>query len=321
MAQTRIGTKLSSGPASAMVELDFIDFNLSNPTTGAKPRLRQATVGYDAGNHTHITLGQTWDAFAPLNPFHRNYVGGSFTAGNLGFMRDQLIVTHKTKAAEFTGAAGFIGSNNSTSDGAIEANPVPTVSARAGLLLAEKKQIGAAGFYGQVPVSLDDKTIAWGANVFADLKLGKKAALRGEAYVGQNLAATGMLTLAQPVVDADTGNIHDIKETGGWLSMRQEWSSTWATTLTASGAVVLNPDEAAPNYTPVAGEVATLGSAPGMRQNLGARLGVEAAVTSHLLFYGEGFGFHTAYIIADGDNTAGMTPSRAGLELGGLFTF
>ncbi len=324
LAQSRLGAKLQAGAARAQVELDFIDFNLSNPTTGSHPRLRQATVGWAPSDQFSLTIGQTWDNFAPLNPFHRNYVGGSFTAGNLGFMRDQLIVAHDSDTMLVSGALGFAAPNNNQSDGPLETHPLPTASLRLGMHIGKASTAGAAGFFGLVPQSDQTSATAWGANAFADLKLSKTTAVRSEVYGGQNLNNTGMLTLGHGVFDAEKDTFTDVREAGGWVSLHQGLGKWLALTVTANGAEVLNSDDAAPGYTTAENtdEVATLASAPGMTRNLGERVGLEVSPTPHLLFYGEGLAMETRFVKAPGDTSGqNMSPVRVGAELGAMFTF
>ncbi len=325
VAQSRFGIQADAGDAQAVLELDFIDFNVATPTTGARPRLRQATVGWSATDATTLTLGQTWDIFAPLNPLHRNLVGGSFQAGNLGFMRQQAIIDHKSKALHLSGALGLAGSNNGVSDAALELTPRPTVAGRAAARLGDTGEVGAAGFFAKVALSEEDLTTAWGGQLFADLKLGDKTQLRSEAFVGQNLQSTGMLTLAQARLDPTTGDIIDLQEAGAWISLRQGVGEGWAVTATVNGDWVLNSEDVVANYTPATDD-STLGvldaTTPGMTHNAGGRVGLERKAASHLILYGEGFGLNSAHVQAEGDpSDQGLRATRFGGELGAVFSF
>jgi hypothetical protein len=79
VAQSRVGFWLNEkGPLRAQLELDFVDFAKSTPTTASLPRVRIARVDYSfAPGHT-LAMGQDWDLHAPLNPHGINVVGALF---------------------------------------------------------------------------------------------------------------------------------------------------------------------------------------------------------------------------------------------------
>lgn len=328
IAQTRFGINARAGAATGVIELDFINFDVASPTVGAKPRLRIATVDWKLAEQTHLTLGQTWDTFAPTNPLHRNLVGGSFQAGNIGFMRQQAILDHKTEGVHLSAALGMPTSNNGVADGATERTPTPSATARAALRTDNGGEVGLAGFFAQVAL-LDtentvQKTQAWGALASADLRPADHTQVRAEAFLGQNLQSTGMLSLAQARLDP-SGRPTDLKEAGGWLSARQAIGSHWGITATGHGDFVLNPDDVLANYTPAedptAPGVLDVNLGPGMRSNLGGRVGVEHLPTPSLVLFCEGFALRTDHAAAAGDAATGMTQTRVGGELGALFTF
>jgi hypothetical protein len=326
VAQSRFGLKVGGPKAGAQLELDFVDFNVATPTVSAKPRLRIATVRFAPSARTSFTLGQTWDAFAPLQPFHRNLVGGSFQAGNLGFMRHQAILEQAAGPLTVVAAAGFVAANNGLGDTAVETNPTPTGALRLVAPAGGKKRIHLGGFAGKVPFTDTDHTLAWGTALGAELPIGERTALKGEAYVGQNLANTGMLTLGQGSFDAVTRKIADVREFGGWLSLRQALAGPLALTITAHGAKVIDTAAVLPATLPGATAddpaLPNPAAGPGMTHNAGGRLGLEAAATPALTFYGEGFGLSSAFAAAPGAGRgADLSPLRFGTEWGAVYTF
>lgn len=327
VAQSRFGLKIGGPKAGAQLELDFVDFNVATPTVSAKPRLRVATVRYAPVEGASLTFGQTWDAFAPLQPFHRNLVGGSFQAGNLGFMRHQAILEQKAGPLTVVAAAGFVAANNGLADTAVETNPTPTGALRLVVPAGPGKQrLHVGGFAARLPFTDTDHTLAWGGMAGAELPFGEGTALKGEAYVGQNLANTGMLTLGQGSFDAVSGEITDVREFGGWLSLRQALAGPFTLTLTAHGAKVIDEDAVLPatlpGPTPDDPALPNPAAGPGMTHNGGGRLGLEVAATPALTFYGEGFGLSSAFAAAPGEGRGlDLSPLRFGSEWGAVYVF
>jgi hypothetical protein len=321
VAQSRVGLRARGGPATGVLEVDFIDFNLATPTTAARPRLRVATVTLaEAGarDGLRFTLGQTWDAFAPLNPFHRNLVGGHFWAGNVGFMRHQAIVEHSGPSHTLSVAAGLPGSNNGLADGVLESTLLPSGALRAGWRGRGGWSLGGAGFVAPLALSADAGALAWGASGWAERQAKDGIGLRAELFAGQNLANTGMLSLGFAHLDRD-GRPVDVQELGGWLSLRAPVGGPWALTATAGADAVLDPDAvlaAVTRPTPDTPGALDLAAGPGLQHNASGRAGVELQVTPALVVFGEGFTVTSAF--------AGLAAAplwRGGAELGAMFTF
>jgi hypothetical protein len=92
--ETRIGFKSQLGESlRGFIEIDFIDFQKSNPNVNVNPRLRQATLSYDFTKNFGIFFGQRWDIFSPLNPDTYNIINSLFQTGNVGWMREQIGLT------------------------------------------------------------------------------------------------------------------------------------------------------------------------------------------------------------------------------------
>lgn len=270
VAQTRFGFMLGEGSAVvAKLELDFIDFGKSTPTLTSLPRLRVASLDWKLSEHDTLSVGQQWDLFAHIQPMHWNIVGAHFTAGNLSFMRDQIIWLHQRPKLELGVAAGLPNANGQGSVGNIERSLVPTLSARVAYKPNAKSAIGISGIGTSLRISPDDRLTVYGAALYTNLAISERFELRGEAYFGQNLANIGQLTLATGRADAD------IREVGGWLSAKQKLTQAHSLSLTAGMAQVLNTAELLPGYTPATmttQATRSLGQGLGLERNAHVRL-------------------------------------------------
>jgi hypothetical protein len=129
--ETRIGFRSQLGDSlKGFIEMDFIDFQKSNPNVNVNPRLRQAAISYDFNKRFGIFMGQKWDIFSPLNPDTYNVINSLFQTGNVGWMREQIGITYKVlPKIELSTAIG--NSTVNTSAGpttAVEQNKVPTLA-------------------------------------------------------------------------------------------------------------------------------------------------------------------------------------------------
>ena len=97
--ETRIGFKSQLGEnLRGFIEIDFIDFQKSNPNVNVNPRLRQATISYDFSKNFGIFFGQRWDIFSPLNPDSYNIINSLLQTGNVGWMREQIGLTFRASS-------------------------------------------------------------------------------------------------------------------------------------------------------------------------------------------------------------------------------
>jgi hypothetical protein len=130
LADTRYGMRLKfTNALSALIELDLMDFERSNPNVNTRPRIRQAFFSYNMESW-EIFAGQRWDIFAPVNPESYNIVSSSFGNGNVGWQREQLGVGKKLlQDLTFTAAIGN-GAVNNTANPTLggELNKTPTVA-------------------------------------------------------------------------------------------------------------------------------------------------------------------------------------------------
>lgn len=319
VAQTRFGFKLSQGPVLGKIELDFIDFNKSTPTLASQPRLRVASLDWKLSEHDTLSVGQQWDLFAHIQPHHLNIVGAHFTAGNLSFMRDQIIWLHQRPKLDVGVAVGLPGANGAESLNNLERGLVPTVSARAGYKINEKSVVGVSGIGTSVRLSDEDRLTVYGAALYLSWAISPSFELRGESYFGQNLANIGQLTLGAGHKDAD------VREVGAWLSLKQQATQVHGFSLTAGMAQVLNTEDMLLGYTPAAGTAAatrSLGQGLGMERNIHVRLSWSANVADGLKVFTEPYVLASRFKLAAQDKGSHSANTQTyGAQAGLLYGF
>ncbi|MET0404290.1 MAG: hypothetical protein ABW123_17905 [Cystobacter sp.] len=330
VAQSRVGFWLNEkGRVRAQVELDFVDFTKATPTVVSLPRLRLARVDYAFTPQHILSLGQDWDLHAPINPHGINLVGALFVGGNTAFMRQQVKYLYSTPTLELGAALGFPAPNNGVKDGAFELGLLPTVAVR-GAYKFGKSRVGASAIATRLGFNLgqaDERfREAVSVSLFSDLTPVAETNVRVELNAGQNAANLGLLTLAQ-------GRLaEDVREVGGFISVRQTVNSHHAVYGMAGYQRVLNPEKVVPSYgyaaaapggEPPAFSTATLsGTGPGMLHNGSARLGYEFRPLRKLAFVVEGFVFRSRFRLQEVD-VARTSAARTtmGIETGALLTF
>lgn len=219
-AQSRVGAVLKKGEnLSGKIELDFIDFAKSSPTTQMNPRVRIAAVTYTWDNNK-IVLGQDWDLFSPVTSYTFDIVGLYFKTGNSGFMRQQAQYLKTIGDWELGGAVGLSSANPSVSDSETEMSKAPTYALRLSHKM-EGGRVGISGIYANIdlfnpsgtpPVNPNGRHHeSYGTNLFFEKSMGNFG-LKAEAYYGQNMDNLGTLTLSRAVNGVDT------KEYGGFLT-------------------------------------------------------------------------------------------------------
>lgn len=331
VAQSRLGVWFAEGlPVRGQLELDFIAFDKASPTVGSLPRLRIAKVEWALSESTILMAGQDWDLFAPVNFHTLNFVANAFQAGNTGFMRQQAKLIWHNDSLEIGGAIGLAASNNAAKALMPEYNLLPTLAARAAVLLGPAGRIGlnfigTQWTYGKGSAT-ERKALAGGVGLYGDLTPVKPFNLRFEVYAGQNMATLGTLGLGM-------GNTtDDIKEIGGVLSAKFSLTDSHAIYGLFGLAKVLNDDKVKQSYsyatipmdgTDPAEATAALVAAngAGIKQNLTARLGYEYRYDKSLAFMLEGFMFKTNHVLDPMyDEELNANPTAVGAELGLVFT-
>ncbi len=281
--QTRAGVAIGEGtPFHGVLEIDFVHFDQSSPTTQAFPRVRIALLEWSPNDRHRLFLGQTWDLFGnaigpQLLSHSVNLVGTLFQAGNIGFMRHQLGWIGTFGAVELAAALGLQGANAGPTFNDIERSATPTGSAR--FLYRLPGTMGAFGASG-IASSLRftsagevERRAAMGGQLFGDLTFGPLN-LHGELYLAQNLANMGALDLGQGRFG------RSVADAGGYLSAKLT-AGAHAVTAMFGGAAVLHPSDVVPGYTPAAAGPPAVAAAP----NLAAGPGIERNLTAHVGYW------------------------------------
>lgn len=298
--QSRIGLKINPDESlRGKFEVDFVDFSKPSPVQQAVPRLRIAKVEYLPTDQTTVFFGQDWDVFSPLNPHTFNFVGNYFEAGNAGFMRQQVGVTHQCSSLEGTVALGLPGYNATPTDSTpidsnLELSLVPTAAGRISYVF-DKNRVGVSAIASRLTFNnaRDIQRGVWGLNAFLDLTPIDSFNLKAEGYWGQNLANTGTLSLSQGTLAAT------MKEVGAYVSARYVFTENNALFGGFGFAKITNSGQLAYN---VQG-----GSSLGIKSNTLFKLGLEQRLVQKLTLFLEGTFYHTLYQQIQGGTPSGFT--------------
>jgi len=245
--QSRFGVSMTgNGYETAKVD-GKVEFDLYAGVSGGsvaenKPmlQLRHAYFSVQMGG-TKLLAGQTWDVISPLVPKTVNY-SVAWAQGNIGYRRpqvrfstwadagDRARLTLDAAIARNIGADYCVydsgwdpdDSGDGVDDGADAATPV--VQGRLGMssdfsgdgMLA----LGVSGHYGEEEYRLfdsggnetEEKSLSsWSFNTDLTLRINKYACLKGEFFVGENLATYlgGVLQKADNIYDP-------LRSMGGW---------------------------------------------------------------------------------------------------------
>lgn len=329
VGQSRLGMWFNEkGAARAHIEIDFVDFSKATPTVATLPRLRIATVDWVPSSMFTLSVGQDWDLCSPVNPHGANLVGASFLAGNIGFMRQQATALIKPAGWEFGAAVGFPGVNATAKEGAFELGVLPSVAVRATKLIDGMGKAGVSGilapltFSGGTPA--ERKSFAGAGNVFADLTFAGATNVRLEAYLGQNSANIGLLSLAYGTT------AQDMQEWGGYISIRQKLTDMHFVYGRGGLARVFNRGAVVPSYRyptiptdgtlPATSTAVLAGTGSGIKANATAVLGYELRPLKQLGFHLEGFLFRTEHVLTSLDVDRGLSGFRvaAGAEVSAI---
>ncbi len=242
--ETRLGLdflKEGEGPrVLGKLEMDFMGGGTENK---ANPMMRHAYLEIcNSRSDTALLAGQTWDVIAPLNPMSNNY-SVYWWAGNIGYRRPQVRLTKKAGSATFQAAAARTvgdvvtdksGSSPVTYTATGEDSGFPTLQGRLALAPCPSFTLGVAGHFGEEEAGNTDYVTS---SAVADLvlKIGSKAEIRGEAWMGKNLDAY-LGGIGQGI---STGNPYkEIHASGGWGSLQ---AGPFGATRLYMGAGVDNP--------------------------------------------------------------------------------
>lgn len=321
VAQSRIGLKIDSPyHVKGVFEIDFIDFQKSTPTLAMQPRLRVASVTKQFGDHHKIVAGQLWDLHAYVQPFHTNFVGANFQAGNSAFMRLQLQYLYETPSVEVGAALGMPAANIGPALSELERDAWPTLAGRAQLKLGAdgKGRVGASAIVGRLKVSDDAWLTSWAAALMLDAELGSRVSLRAESYMAQNGANLSLLSLSQGRANAD------LRELGGYTSAKFTLSPAHKLTLTAGVATLLNEEDALPAYAypaPDAPASARPAQGPGIARNAHIRVGYIWTLVPRLDLAVEPMWLQTRHLLDAADSDVEATRQVFGLQTSMIYTF
>ena len=288
VSQSRLGVAYSPVPALRLVgEADLVDLALSAPVLTMRPRLRQAFIAWEVGANTELLAGQAWDLLNPGLPFTYNVVGLFYTAGNVGFMRQQLRLTYRTAPWELAAAVAGSGIDTNASDGAVGLNKVPLLQLRATYRTAAGAQLGAAAVAGTVAYSRGGDVLRrplWGIDAFATASVGRLESI-GLVYAGQNLADSGSLTIA------NGGPRRDGREVGAYVSGRLALDGPWRLHGGLGAAFSATASRRVTNFDPVAAANGTTS----ILHNIAVKLGGSRRLLEHLDAFAEYSLFATRY--------------------------
>ncbi len=331
VAQTRFGMWIGEKTSlRGHVEFDFIDFTRSSPTVQSLIRLRIATIEYDPIAGLTLVAGQDWDLFAPINAHGMNLVGTHFQSGNAGFMRNQLKVLYKlSDKMEIGAAVGLQGANAAFRDASIELGRMPTFAVRATALFGKWGKAGLDGIATRLRLSpgpAERMAFSGAAGVFGELAPSETTQVRFEGYLAQNLANLGALTLSQATL------AHDIREIGGFISVRQTFLNKHAVYGSVGTAQVFNGGDVAPSYayatsaagtTPALGSATLAGTGPGIRWNDKALIGYDYKPVKALAIAAEFYWFKTRHQLQEVDlsRISNTTRKSFGGDIGMVYSF
>jgi len=277
-----------------------------------------------------VDRGSDWDLFQPVNPYTLNIVAVAFQSGNSGFMRQQAKLIYKNDSFEAGAAVGLAAPNNGAKALVPEYSRVPTVAARAALVLGATGRLGIGAIGTSWRFAPDQpterKAFAGAVGLYGDVTPFEHFNLRFEAYLGRNYANLGSLSIG-------TGNaVNDLDEVGGFISAKYNLSDAHALYMLAGTSHVLNDEDVLPSYTygtvadgvtPLESTATIAGTGPGIAWNYTARLGYEYRYDKMIAVMAEGFAFKTKHVLNQTyDGPADFDPERTalGAELGLLFT-
>lgn len=290
--QSRVGFGLKKGEnLSGKIELDFIDFNKSSPTTQMNPRVRIASVTYAFDEHNKLIVGQDWDLFSPVTSYTFDIVGLYFMAGNTGFMRQQFQYIHDNENWEMGAAVGMAGNNPGVVDSDLELAKSPTYSGRVSRKLINGR-VGVSAIYGRLHYSANSSTHdSYAGNAFYEQSIRDGFELKSEIYYGQNLNNIGSLAIGKGT------STTDVKEYGGTLTANKKVSERGFVFGGVGLAKVDNRHEVSPlsfGGTVAANVIAQ----PGVTSNFLSRAGYNFLITEDFSWMTEASRFETRSRIA-----------------------
>ena len=228
IGQSRFGVVFGYGSQlSGTLEVDFVN-NLTAASPEfvlLAPRLRLAKIDYRISPTLALTFGQDWDIFnGGVGAYTYNTVGNYYQAGNVGFLRQQLVVRiGESRGWNLSLALGMPQKNDQTNarpghDAGPELTLLPTTAANLTYKEDNTNFYGVSLIAGRVlyTPSTQSAHSASGISLFG-LKDFGLISLHAKAYYGKNLHNLKTITLVSG--GAINGQIFDVYEYGGFFTL------------------------------------------------------------------------------------------------------
>lgn len=306
--QSRICVALKKDQLTGKLEVDFIDFNKSSPTTQMGPRVRIASVTYQLHGQSKLIFGQDWDLYSPVTAYTFDIVGLYFMAGNTGFMRQQFQYLREMGSWEIGGALGMAGNNPNPTDQDLELSKTPTVSGRVSKKLSTGR-VGLSGIYSSLNYATTNgrRHVSYAANAFHENSYGNLQ-LKSEAYFGQNVGNIGLLGIGRGT------SSRDLREYGATATFSYKVSDRHVAFGGVGAALIDNKSALGPFALNPNGSIASAGVA----SNVLTRLGWEYKATPDFSWLTELSRFQTSSKSGENEYVLNIVPT---LETGIILQF
>jgi DNA-binding XRE family transcriptional regulator len=284
VAQSRFGLNVEvSKQAIANIEMDFVDFSQSSPTTSSRPRLRTAFVDYYFNKDFFMRIGQDWDTFLGQTPINFNYIANYFNAGNVGFMKNQLKLIKLKDDWEYNFTIAQASKSSSNQDTELEKESSVSFS---GYIQKDINGhvINLSAISSEVMIN-GVKEQASGLG-FAFSKSGGFVDVRMEFYTGKGLSHLALLSLPTSKF---------VKEYGGYLTTKFTFDSF---NVYLGAGFAKNEDDASSAFDNNAGKFTTMGA----NKNQVVKMGISKTLNK-TQFFTEFSRFETTYLNDKSDAT------------------
>lgn len=243
-AQSKFGWNFKANDKmSGVLELDMVDFDKGTPTTHAL-RVRKASFQYLINEESRLRVGKDFTIFNAVGPHTSNWVGGSYRAGNTGFILDEIVYFRQIGTTELALAIGNMGRNNGQSDTLTEI-PSDFSFPSTTLRVENKSNLGRYGlaYTGNSGTQWSKKdatytnTQSWAQKLYADFKF-SSTNLRLSAYQGVNtndMALLGLTSSRQGLLFVN------LFESGAFISINHDFDNHSSLYGGLSQAQINNP--------------------------------------------------------------------------------
>jgi hypothetical protein len=304
-AQSKFGWNFkASEQTTGVLELDMVDFSKGTPTTHIL-RVRKASFQHQFDEDSKIRIGKDFSIFNAVGPHTSNWVGGSYRAGNTGFILDEMVYFKKISSFELMASIGNFGRNFAESFDPSD-SPSELSFPSATLRLENRLEMGRWGFAyigsdgakWELINPANKNTKAYAAKLYADLNFWG-ANWRLSAYQGTNTADLALLGLAGSKQGTSFINLN---EQGAFLSVQHAISDKLKLYWGLSHAEITNPEEGLKANT--------------LRKNQVSRLGYKYELEKGLESFIEFTEFRSGFALAD--SSAEVTSAKSTLGHAGF---